>query len=408
MSANVPVAAPESAASAVRPRLLSRALVLVFLASFGAMASFYLLLSVVPLYAAEGGGGRLQSGLTTGVLMLATVSAELATPWLIGRFGYRLTFAAGLLVLGAPALALIASDALPLILAVCAVRGFGFAIVVVVGAALVASLVPRERRGEGLGLLGVVVGIPGVSALPLGVWLADQVGYRPVFVAAAASSLVVVPAAAAIRVPRASRDGAGGGVLAGLRGAALRGPAVIFATTAMAAGAIVTFLPLAITGASGVAALGLLVQAGTATASRWWAGRRGDRHGALALLAPGVFVAAVGMLALVLVAHPVAVVIAMALFGAGFGVSQNASLSVMLDRVEPSGYGLVSALWNLAYDAGMGLGAIGFGAVAGATGYPAGFAVCAAIIAATLAATRWRQSAGSRHPSAAASVPARS
>jgi hypothetical protein len=47
---------------APRPRLLSRALVLVFVASFGAMAGFYLLLSVVPLYAESVGAGGVGPG----------------------------------------------------------------------------------------------------------------------------------------------------------------------------------------------------------------------------------------------------------------------------------------------------------------------------------------------------------
>jgi hypothetical protein len=46
---------------------------------------------------------------------------------------------------------------MPAIPAVCAVRGLGLAFVVVVGGALVASLAPSERRGEGLGIYGVVV-----------------------------------------------------------------------------------------------------------------------------------------------------------------------------------------------------------------------------------------------------------
>jgi predicted MFS family arabinose efflux permease len=40
-----------------------------------------------------------------------------------------------------------------------------------------------------------------------------------------------------------------------------------------------------------------------------------------------------------------------------------------------SGYGTVSALWNLAYDGGMGVGALGFGALAAPVGYPAAFTV---------------------------------
>jgi hypothetical protein len=47
---------------------------------------------------------------------------------------------------------------------------------------------------------------------------------------------------------------------------------------------VVSFLPLA-AGASGdTAAVGLLAQALTATAGRWWEGRHGDRHGHARLL----------------------------------------------------------------------------------------------------------------------------
>ena len=58
------------------------------------------------------------------------------------------------------------------------------------------SLIPPQRRGEGLALVGVVSGIPSVAALPLGVWLAGHVGYRPVFAAgglAALAGLASVP-----------------------------------------------------------------------------------------------------------------------------------------------------------------------------------------------------------------------
>ena len=43
-------------------------------------------------------------------------------------------------------------------------------------------------------------------------------------------------------------------------------------------------------------------------------------------------------------------------FGAGFGVLESATFTLMIERVPPSSYGTVSALWNLAYDAGYGAG----------------------------------------------------
>ncbi|CAM5264795.1 MFS transporter [Streptomyces tanashiensis] len=158
---------------------MTRPLLLRFVSIIGASTSFYLLLSVVPLYA-EASGGRHghAAGLTTGALMLATVGGELATPRLVARFGYRFALVAGLVLLGAPAFALSASGSPLWIAAVCVLRGLGFAFTIVAGGALSASLIPAERRGEGLALVGIVTGVPSLVALPLGVWLEmAHVGY---------------------------------------------------------------------------------------------------------------------------------------------------------------------------------------------------------------------------------------
>ncbi len=136
-----------------------------------------------------------------------------------------------------------------------------------------------------------------------------------------------------------------------------------------------------------VAALALLVQPAAAIAGRWLAGRYGDRRGSAALLAPGVFVAAAGVLTLSLTAIPAAVIAGAGVFGLGFGITGNATQMLMYDRVPESGYGAVSAMWNLAYDGGMGLGAAGFGVLAVHTGYPAAFALTAALLLTALLAT---------------------
>ena len=60
---------------APRPRLLTGPVVRLFAADFAAMVSFYLLLSVVPLYAADRCIGTAGAGLSTGVLMFAAVAA---------------------------------------------------------------------------------------------------------------------------------------------------------------------------------------------------------------------------------------------------------------------------------------------------------------------------------------------
>src|SRR5579862_977417 len=110
-----PSPSPALSFGGMRPRLINSGLVAAFICAFGTSVSFYLLLSVVPL--SVGGVG---AGFATGALMFATVAAELVTPTLLARFGYRRVFAAGMVLLGVPALALPAAHTLPAVLAICA------------------------------------------------------------------------------------------------------------------------------------------------------------------------------------------------------------------------------------------------------------------------------------------------
>jgi MFS family permease len=103
--------------------ILSAPLALVFLAEFCALTSFYLLLSVTPMYAAAAGAGSAEAGLVTTVLLLGTVAAELAAPILMRRYGYWPMLVAGALLLGVPALALLPGGSLAVIVAVSLVRG---------------------------------------------------------------------------------------------------------------------------------------------------------------------------------------------------------------------------------------------------------------------------------------------
>ena len=384
-------------AAPARTRLLTRPLMVRFVSVIGTATSFYLLLSAVPLYARSAGASTGLAGLTTTALTLSSVAAYPVTPRLMARYGTRAVLAGGLLALGLPALALAVTANIGLILAACVVRGAGFAVLCVAGGALTVSLIPARRRGEGLALVGLVSGVPSVAALPLGVWLAGHLGYRPVFAAGGLAALAGLASLPWLpRAGPATRTSKADGMLAALRNPALVRPAALFSATTMAVGIIVTFLPLAVTRAdANVAALALLVQPAAAIAGRWLAGRRGDRpsgqhgnrRGSAALLVPGVLAAAAGVLVLSLTAVPAAVIAGAAVFGLGFGVTQNVTQTVMYDRVPESAYGASSALWNLAYDGGMGLGAAGFGVLALQTGYPVAFVLVAAILAAAILPT---------------------
>jgi MFS family permease len=385
---------PGSAVPAAR--LLSVPLAATFLAELGSLTSFFLLLSVMPMLAAAAGAGSSGAGLVTGSLLLGTVAAEAAAAAAIRRFGYRTVLAAGAVLLGVPALALLAREPQAVMVSVSFVRGLGFGLSGVTTGALTARLLPPGRRGEGLGLLGVVAGVPAIVALPAGIWLAGH--HWPVVGAAWAAATGLLPLVAIRWLPggREAREatraeqtpGTGRGRMAG----ALRLP-LIFAAATIAAGVLDSFLPLANGIPSNLCSAALLVQAIAATFSRWQAGRLGDRHGHARPLIPALVVAALGMATMMLLGSVVALFAGMVLFGIGFGVIENATFALLIERLPEA---KASALWNFAYDAGYGAGPAVFGLICVHTGYPAAFALCGALIlAAVPAASRDRKAAAS-------------
>jgi MFS family permease len=402
--------------TAPAPRLVTRPFALACGAALANLTAFYLPLSVVPARAVAAGAPDGAAGLVTAALMLGGVLAECVAPRLMARFGDRAVLATGLLLLGGAALLLVpAVDVVSAVL-VCGLRGLGFGFAVVVTGALVTRHVPAARRGEGLALAGVAACVPAVAALPAGVWLADACGADVVFVVAALVALVGVLAplalgraagsarpsaesaadaavragepyaATAVGAAESEAAAAAGGLMALARVPVVRRSAVLFAATTVAAGIVVAYLPLAATGPA--VALGLFVQALAATAARYGAGRWGDRHGHARLVGPGLAACGLGMVLLLGVDQPAVLLAAMAVFGTGFGVAQSATYAVMVERAPAGGDGAVSALWNLAYDLGYGMGPLAFAAVVGASGYPAAFVLTGLVVLAGLRAAR--------------------
>ena len=167
-------------------------------------------------------------------------------------------------------------------------------------------------------------------------------------------------------------------------------------TCATAQGALITFLPLAVAASSTVVVpVALFGTAGGALVGRVVAGQLVDRRGMGGrLLGPGVLLSAVGMLAEMVVARTpsagAAVLLAggAVLVGFGFGLVQNDSLVTMFAAAGAARYGRASAVWNIAYDAGTGAGAVGLGAVAELFGFQASFAAGALLLVLVAPLTR--------------------
>jgi Major Facilitator Superfamily len=349
---------------------------------------FFVTLSALPAWIASHGASTASAGATTTVMLAATVVCQPLVPALLRRVSTTAVVAVGMVLLGAPAPALIWASSGAGLYAICVVRGVGFAIFTIAGTVSTGEVAPG-RHGEVVGIYGLAAMIPNVVLVPLSVLLLHDVGFWPVAVLAA---LPVPGALFAIGSGpgRRAAGGAHGLVAVGGAGpgpgatAAVRrvlGPGAVLFAVMIAGGAVVTILPISRSGF--VATAGLALFGATTAAARWQAGARVRRHGVGVLLPSACVIAAVGLLALAAGLSgggAVAVLVGCAVAGVGYGAVQSLTLLSAFARAGPQARATASAVWNVAIDSGTAVGAVLIGALtATSLGIWGAFAVLAAL-----------------------------
>lgn len=347
-------------------------------ATAGGFSSYALLLSVVPLWAVANGASPVGAGATTAVFMLITVLTQLGMPWLLRRVDHRWALTGGILLVAGPTPLFAVSTRMWALLGVSGLRGVGFGLLTVTGSALMGELIPASHRGRATGAYGLAVGLPNMVFLATGVWLSQHIGFVPLFwlacvppTAMAAFVLAMGPVTARPETDRAAAKAAG---------AALLMPWVIVTATSFAAGGLVAFLPLAVP--VSLAAPALLLYAVALVIGRWRAGPWADRMGAARGVLPSVLITGVAMatVALASAAFPPLALLGAFGVGIGFGALQNVTLVLMFQRAASRS---ASTAWNIALDAGTGLGSLGFGLLIEPAGYASTFIIAAGLLLAS-------------------------
>ncbi|WP_326764134.1 MFS transporter [Streptomyces sp. NBC_01591] len=372
-------------------------------------SGFAVLLPTAPLWAVHGGADAAGAGSVNAVLMLCTVFAQTLVPTAIRRLGWRTTLVCGMVLLGAPALPHLLTTDLGVVLALSAVRGLGFGVLTVCGATAVAELVEPARRGKAVGAYGLAIAGPQFILVSTASWAAENLGFEVVFAVGALPLLGVLPA---LRLARRlsghpagtedppHRDAAEGGRAAYLP---LLPPMLLLLGATTAGGALITFAPQMSSDPTATLA-GLLLLTGTAAVSRWRFGALADRYGTRPFLWPLVIVTAVGLILTAwAVSEPeatgvVPLLAGMALAGVSYGGLQNLTLVDAFAAVDRRSSGVASAVWNIGFDAGTGLGALLVGYLATGASFSLALVATAVLSLVTLPlAFARRRGTGPRH-----------
>jgi predicted MFS family arabinose efflux permease len=352
-----------------RQPLWTREFAYILLTTFGLFVGYQALLVVVPLAIAAQGSSSTIWGTPRGVFLLAAVVSSLRTPLLLTRYRTRTLLVASLLLLGVPSFLHAAVDSPVSIVMLNIARGTGFGIGSVVTATVVSLGAPFTRRGEALGLFGLMSTSASVvgSVTPLALLRASS--FDLVFVVIGSITLLGCVLAWQIE-PVAATEGKRSRIVEVIGRPSVLLPFLTFTVTTAVYGGIVTFAPLYLSGSQLGSPLVFMFVLSTAfSVFRFYGGVFVDRVGPSSLLFVSLLCSMMGVLFLSWAPFPGASLLSGALFGSAFGVISTSSHFRLVTRVESKEYSVVNTLFNVAFTSGIGLGALIFGVIASFVGY---------------------------------------
>lgn len=352
-----------------RPPLRSPAFVRLCGAAVLVYLSFYLLLPVLPVYAARQGLSESAVGLVVGTFALTAMALKPWVGWVLDWHGRRGLLLAGAGLFAVASLLYPLARSLPGFLLIRVVHGAGMGCFPTAGLAAVADLTPPERRGEAMGLFGMASNVGLVVGPLLGVTLERRHGFTTLCLASGllgGTGLLLglrVPETGHRRTPPPPR-------LATLLAPPALRPAFLTLAAFLPYGAVISFVPLLAASRTlgnpgsffGLLALALLTV-------RAPAGRLADQIGRAGVAGPALATLAAGLLALAVARGGGLFYAAGLLVGVGMGAAQPALMAWAADCVPPGDRGKAVATFHTAWELGIGAGSILSGLLLPALGF---------------------------------------
>ncbi|MBI4278696.1 MAG: MFS transporter [Armatimonadetes bacterium] len=344
---------------------LGRAFITIWLVSLATYLSFQLLTASLPLYAVGLGASDASVGMLSGLIATVALIARPMVGWWVDRGGSAWAMISGTGLFTVAAVGYWMASSVAVILLFRAVNGLGIALFHTAGQTVVANLAPVERRGEALSLFSISHSLSQGLGPPIGVAVVQAAGYPSLFAICVTIGLIGVVLALPLRTLRTAPASLTRhrffhrGVL--LPGLLMTGLTVTF-------GATVGLLAVHAS-RRGLPNPGLVFTAYAAGIflAQSVAGRISDRRGRMAVIAPGMILAALGMWATAS-AGGWWLIAAGVLAGMGLGSSQPSLFALAADMVPVEERGSAMATMGVFLEIGIGTGAIGGGLVGRAFG----------------------------------------
>lgn len=373
--------------------LWSKNYICLTIANFFLFFAGCLLLPVLPVYLKQSGASDFQIGIVAAVFYVTSMLMRTFTSAISARMGKKALLLLSMLVFTLSMIGYYLFAGLTMIIILRLVQGLGFGASTTLYGSTVASTVPSERMGEGMGYFGLGISLAYVLGPCLGAAAVSQTYFKWVFLVTTLPVLVSILLTNVIKADRpeqpteaqAQTQRRNGGwlsdivepkviyesvfiLLLGLLMSSCDTYIVLFARQMKIENIFVYFIVTTIAEMS----------------TRMFSGKLYDRKGMNILVIPG---AVIGLTSCIIVAHA-ANLLTICIFAVFYGASMGMIFPVLeanaMKKVKPERRIAANATFYNFLDIGSGLGPLFFGAIAQATGYANTFLLSGLVFVAML------------------------
>ncbi|MGY6209366.1 MFS transporter [Cytobacillus firmus] len=342
--------------------------------SFFLFMGFYVLLTTLPLYILDDlNGDETQVGLIISVFLIAAVISRPFTGKWIDEVGRRKILLASLIVFAVSSLLYFWADTMPALLALRFLHGAGFGMATTATGAIVAEIVPDERRGEGLGYYAMFMNLAMVIGPFAGLTIVQYASFTWIFALCTVLSFIAIVLGAFVKIPQTAESSVKhpSFTLSSLFEKNAVPVAISAGILAFAYSGILSFISVYAKELDllEAASFFFVVYAAFIIMSRPFTGRWFDTYGENKVIYPAIILFAAGLFLLSQANSTFVFLLSGAVIGLGYGTIVPSLQTVAIKQADPAKRGLATSTFFTLFDTGIGLGSYVLGILAVKTGF---------------------------------------
>ncbi|GLB59944.1 MFS transporter [Cytobacillus sp. NCCP-133] len=342
--------------------------------SFFLFMGFYVLLTTLPLYILDDlNGDEKQVGLIISVFLIAAVISRPFTGKWIDELGRRKILLSSLIVFAVSSLLYFWADAMPALLALRFLHGIGFGMATTATGAIVADIVPNERRGEGLGYYAMFMNLAMVIGPFAGLTIVQYASFSWIFGLCTVLSFIAIGLGVFVKMPQRAESAVKHPkfTLSSLFEKNAIPVAIAAGILAFAYSGILSFISVYAKELDllEAASFFFVVYAAFIIMSRPFTGRWFDTYGENKIVYPAFILFAAGLLLLSQANNTFLFLLSGAIIGLGYGTIVPSLQTVAIKQADPAKRGLATSTFFTLFDTGIGLGSYVLGILAVQTGF---------------------------------------